>query len=231
MQDILQHINGVEGVLGSAVVSKSGELLEHTFPALIDVATLNRAAGLILDCAHGLQASESLDLLDMRYNEGRIIIKSFSGAMLCLLCAKSINLQMITITLNLAAKKLESILLSRQAAAETAPDAPQKPEKPQGETILRLAVTHLANREASSSFDSLGMIALSQHTAKYISSFYKTPFRKLTLTNNAVGTSGTFPIMVMNDMDTQYDGAIIVGPGIEKKLKVNAGDRVAVTVG
>lgn len=225
MQDILQHINGAEGVMGSAVINDKGELLLHTFPALIDAPSLDRAAGLALDCAHGLQASQTLDLLDLRYAEGRIIIKSFSGAMLFLLCAKNINLQLLAITLNLAAKKLEPLLSDSQEAEAT----PAQPKL--DESILRLAVTHLANREASSSFDSLGMIAVSQHTAKYISSFYKQPFKKLTLTNVAAGTRGSFPVMIMNDMDAQYDGAIIVGPGIERKLKVDAGERVEVTIG
>lgn len=226
MQDILQHINGAEGVMGSAVINDKGELLMHAFPALIDAPSLTRAAGLALDCAHGLQASQTLDLLDLRYAEGRIIIKSFSGAMLFLLCAKNINLQLLAITLNLAAKKLEPLLSDSNQEAEAAPAQPELDE-----SILRLAVTHLANREASSSFDSLGMIAVSQHTAKYISGFYKQPFKKLTLFNVAAGTKGSFPVMIMNDMDTQYDGAIIVGPGIERKLKVDAGERVEVTIG
>lgn len=228
MQDVLQHINGVEGVVGSAVVNEKGELLGHAFPALIDAPSLVRAAGLALDCAHGLQASQTLDLLEMRYAEGRIIIKSFPGAMIFLLCAKSLNLQLLTVTLNLAVKKLEQ-LLAGILEAEESPESPV--QQVQDEGILRLAVTHLASREASSSFDSLGMIAVSQHTAKYISGFYKQSFKKLTLTNVAAGTKGSFPVMIMNDMDVQYDGAIIVGPGIERKLKVDAGELVEVTVG
>ena len=228
MREILHHINTVEGVVGSAVVSEKGELLEHDFPPLIDVASLTSAAGLALDCLHGLQASQTMDLLDLRYAEGRIVIKSFPGALLFMLCAKNINLQLLTVTLNLAVKKLETVLAARQKA-EGAPTVAAQPV--QDDTILRLMVTHLANREASSSFDSLGMIAVSQHTAKYIGSFYKQPFKKLTLANAAAGTKGTFPVMIMNDMDTQYDGAIIVGPGIERKLKVDAGERVEVTIG
>ena len=92
-------------------------------------------------------------------------------------------------------------------------------------------ISHLANKQASASFDSLGMVAVSQPTFQFISDFYKTPFRKLTLTNIAVGTSGTFPVMVMKDMDQQYDGTVVVGPGIEKKLKVSEGDKVEVRIG
>jgi hypothetical protein len=75
------------------------------------------------------------------------------------------------------------------------------------------------------------MIAISQPTSAYISEFYKSPFKKLTLTNTAAGTSGTFPVMVMKDMDPQFDGTIIVGPGIEKKLLVNEGDKIEIRIG
>ncbi len=94
-----------------------------------------------------------------------------------------------------------------------------------------MSISHLANKQASASFDSLGMVAVSQPTSQYISNFYNTPFKKLTLRNAAAGTSGTFPVMVMKDMELQYDGTVVVGPGIEKKLKVSAGDKVEVQIG
>ena len=37
--------------------------------------------------------------------------------------------------------------------------------------------------------------------------------------------------MIMKDMDPQFDGTIIVGPGIEKKLKVSEGDKVEIKIG
>jgi predicted regulator of Ras-like GTPase activity (Roadblock/LC7/MglB family) len=229
MQDILQHINSVEGVIGSAVFGEKGDVLNHAFPALIDAASITTAAGLALECAHGLQIAQTLDILDLRYAEGRIILKTFSGAMLCLLCSKNVNMQVLSITLNLAIKKLESKLPKEMPPAAASP-TPQ-PEAAVTDGKLRLPVSQLANREASASFDSLGMIAVSQPTAKQISEFYSSPFKKLTLANPSVGTSGSFPVMVMNDMDPRYDGMIVVGPGIEKKLKVSAGDPVEVLIG
>src|SRR5512133_415372 len=221
MQDILRHINSVEGVIGSAVFNEKGTVVGHAFPPLIDATTLKRAAELTLECIHGLQIAQTLELIDLRYAEGRIIIKAFPGAILCLLCAKNINLQVLTITLNLAVKKLESLLPQAEAPENI-------PEDKADSGVLNLKISHLANREASSSFDSLGMIAISQPTSAYISDFYKSPFKKLILTNTAAGTNGTFPVMVMKDIDQQFDGTIIVGPGIEKKLKVSEGDKVEI---
>ncbi|GFE62088.1 roadblock/LC7 domain-containing protein [Geobacter sp. AOG2] len=231
MQAILQHINSVEGVIGSAVFSDKGEVLAHAFPSLIDVPTLKKAAALTQEGLYGLQIGQTLDILDLRYAEGRILVKAFPGAMLCLLCAKNINLQVLFITLNLAVKKLESLLPKPGVPAASGQRAEVPAAQDGAAGTLRLRVSHLANKEAGSSFDSLGMIAVSQPTSKYITDYYKAPFKKLKLVNEAVGTSGTFPVMVMNDMSQQYDGAIIVGPGIEKKLKVGEGDRIVVALG
>jgi predicted regulator of Ras-like GTPase activity (Roadblock/LC7/MglB family) len=228
MKEILQHVNSVDGVIGSAVFSQTGDVLVHAFPALIDAASLKRAASLTLECSHGLQISQTLDLLDLRYSDGRILVKSFSGALLFLLCANNINLQVLSITLNLAIKKLEAKLSNVSPAAEQLTTV-EKPGSNDG--LLRMSISHLANKQASASFDSLGMIAVSQITSQYIADYYKTPFKKLTLTNISAGSSGTFPVMVMKDMDKQYDGTVVVGPGIEKKLKVSEADVVVVKIG
>jgi len=228
MKDILQHINSVDGVIGSALFSHKGDVLVHALPALIDAASLKQAASLTLECSHGLQISQTLDLLDLRYSDGRILVKAFPEAMLFLLCANSINLQILSITLNLAVKRLEAKLLSE---APVATPQPAVTDSGPVDGLLRMSISHLANKQASASFDSLGMVAVSQPTSQYISDFYKTPFKKLTLTNAAAGTSGTFPVMIMKDMDQQYDGTVVVGPGIEKKLKVSEGDKVEVKIG
>lgn len=224
MKGILQHINSVDGVIGSALFNHTGGVLAHAFPPLIERETLAKAAALSLECTHGLQISQTLDLLDLRYPEGRILVKAFPGALLFLLCANTINLHVLSITLNLAVKKLGS--LSPEALLNAAAEHTAKAD----DGILRIAISHLGNKQASASFDSLGMVALSQATYQYISRFHKAPFKKLTLTNAANGTSGTFPVMVMKDMELQYDGTVVVGPGIEKKLGVGEGDKVEVRI-
>ena len=230
MQEILQHINSIEGVIGSAVFSPKGEVLVHAFPALIDTVSLKKAAALTLECAHGLQISQSLDVLDMRFSDGRVVVKRFPGAMLFLLCAKNINLQVLAITLNLAAKKLEAKIAVEAGAAyqATTPSEPTGSVNTDG--VLRLRISQLGNKQASASFDSLGMIAVSQPTSHFINDYYKSSFKKLILTNAVTGTSSSFPVMVMKDMDQQYDGTIVVGPGIEKKLDLRDGDMVEVKI-
>ncbi|MDD2897883.1 MAG: roadblock/LC7 domain-containing protein [Desulfuromonadaceae bacterium] len=228
MKEILLQINNVDGVIGSALFSPDGTVIADAFPALIDATSLKQAAALTKECTHGLQISDALDLLDFRYADGRILIKTFPGAVIFLLCTNSINLKVLSITLTLAVKKLET-LLQDNSPASPEPTAAGSTESDDG--VLRMSISHLANKQASASFDSLGMIALSQPTSQYISTFFNTSLRKLTLVNVAAGTSGTFPVMVMKDMDRQYDGTVIVGPGIEKKLKVSEGDKVEIRIG
>ncbi len=115
MKEILQHINSVDGVIGSALFSHKGDVLAHAFPALIDAASLKKAASLTLECSYGLQISQTLDLLDLRYSDGRVLVKAFPEALLFLLCANNINIQVLSITLNLAVKKLEAKLPERSS--------------------------------------------------------------------------------------------------------------------
>lgn len=229
MQEILQYIQSVEGVIGCAVFSEQGKVLKSAFPALIDTVTLNQAALHSIDLTNGLQIADNFELIDLRYSEGRLIFKRISsGSVVFLLCAKTINLHLLATTLNLAAGKIDAALSVMEFSAPFSASA--IPKSTVNPNVLMLRISHLANREVSASFDSLGMIAVSQPTSSYISDFYKLPFKKISLTVPATGKTGTFPAMIMKDMETLYDGTIVVGPGIEKKLSINEGDKVEVRI-
>lgn len=228
MKEILQQINSVDGVIGSALCSHKGEVLAHAFPPLIDADSLKKVAALTMDYSNGLQIAQTLDTMELRYSDGRVLVKALPEAMLLLMCANSINLQVLSITLNLAIKKLKTKLLGDISER---PAAPAVEAAGSGGDVLQIKIGHLADKQVSASFDSLGMVAVSQPTYHYISDFYKVPFKKLVLTNAVAGTSGTFPVMVMKDMDMQYNDIIVIGPGIEKKLKVSEGDKVEAKIG
>lgn len=230
MQEILKYIQSVEGVIGCAVFSEEGKVLTSAFPALIDQQTLAMAALQSVDLYSGLQIADTFEFIDLRYAEGRLLMKRIPGATLFLLCAKNINLHILATNLNLAAAKIEAALPTMIQSQKTAPANPSPAVEVSDPNVLTLRISHLANREASASFDSLGMIAVSQPTSSYISDFYKLPFKKIMLTVTANGKSGTFPVMVMKDMEPSFDGTIIVGPGIEKKLSINEGEKVEVRI-
>ena len=222
MQEILHQISSIDGVIGSSLFNEQGKVLAHDCPPLLDIAQLGKAATTILDCIHGLQISQSVHGLDLRYTEGRIILRALPGAFLCVPCAKNVNLSMVNITLNLAMKKLEQAL-PKPSLGAPALGSPVSPDEG-----MQLRIAHLPKSDASSSFDQLGMIAVSQATAKQISDFFGKAVKKVRVTTSG-GHGGTFPIMVINDVELQYEGALVIGPGIEKKLKAGEGDTVMIT--
>lgn len=222
MQEILHQISSIDGVIGSSLFDEHGKLLAHACPPLLDAGQLSKVAVSILDCLHGLQISQSVHGLDLRYAEGRIIVRALPGAFLCVPCAKNVNLSMVHITLNLAMKKLEQALTKAPAAA------PAGASPVSADEVLQLRIAHLQKSDASNSFDQLGMIAVSQSTAKQINDFFGKATKKVKVTT-ANGGGGSFPIMIINDVELQYESALVVGPGIEKKLKANEGDMVMIS--
>lgn len=227
MEEVLQQLNAVPGVIGSFVCDGAGELLAHAFPPLFDVSIIRRAAGQVVAQRGGLcGAAGSAELVDLRYADGRILVKPLREAFLLLLCTKSLNLQVLTISLNVAKGKLEALLPSAAAAAP----ASAAPVAEEGGLVL--PVCHLEDSTIGSSFEQFGMVALTQTTAQQIGNHFAVtgPVKKLKLVHQASGVAGVFPVMVVNENDTAYDGKIILCKAIEKKLKTGPGDLVTVSL-
>ncbi len=215
MDAILQQLNGVPGVIGSLVCGGNGGVVAHAFPPLFDAAIIEGVSATVADPASGIRnAIDSADLLDFRYGDGRIVIKPLRNAFLLLLCTKGVNLGVLTISLNVAKGKLESLLV-----ATVTPD------------LMELTVCHLADGTKGSSFEQFGMAALTPATARQVSSYYGGgAFKRLKLTNRTNGTTGVFPVMIVNESDSSDDGKIILCTSIEKKLEAVPGDRLIVEI-
>lgn len=221
MQTILQQITAIDGVIGSSLYNDQGKILAAACPLILDEKQLETAAGTILDCLHALQISQTLSGMELRFSEGRLIVRPLGGAFISVLCSKNVNTSMVNITLNLALRKLEQLLPKPgeipAVAATTA----------SGTEGMVLRIAHLQKGDVSSSFDQLGMVAVSQATAKHISTFFGKSSKKFKVTTDT-GGGGTFPVMIINDVEMQYDGALVVGPGIERKLKVEEGAKITI---
>ncbi|MRR07870.1 MAG: roadblock/LC7 domain-containing protein [Deltaproteobacteria bacterium] len=224
MDAILQKLNAVSGVIGSLVCGRDGVTVACVFPPLFDTAIIEGVSSVLADPASGVQNSAgNTEILDFRYGDGRVVIKPLQDAFVLLLCTRKVNLGVLTISLNVAKTKIESLMA---AAREIPPNAASV-----ASDRLELAVCHLADMAKGSSFEQFGMAALTPATARRISSFYKgETFKRLKLTNRANGISGLFPVMIVNENDSSYDGKIILCKSIEKKLEAVDGDGLLIEI-
>jgi predicted regulator of Ras-like GTPase activity (Roadblock/LC7/MglB family) len=225
MQTILQQITAIDGVIGCSLYNDQGKILAAACPLILDDKQLGVAAGTVLDCLHALQITQTMVGLELRFSEGRLIVRPMAGAFLSVLCSQNVNTSMVTITLNLALRKIEQ-MLPKPGEVTVAAIATKADNVENG---LSLRIAHLQKGDVSSSFDQLGMVAVTQATAKHMSDFFGKVSKKIKITT-AAGGGGVFPVMVINDVEMQYDQALVIGPGIERKLKIEEGATVEITL-
>ena len=107
MEGILNDITAVVGVTGCFVCDSEGEVLASVLPGVFDGEVVSSAGRTAMQTVLGLQtARRRVKDLDMLYREGRIIVKILGEGCLCILCVRNINVPLLNLTANLAAKKL-----------------------------------------------------------------------------------------------------------------------------
>ena len=131
MENILKDINAVVGVTGCFVCDSEGEVLASVLPGVFDREVVSSAGRTVIQTVLGLQTTrrQRVNDLDLLYREGRIIIKGLSEGCLCILCVRNINVPLLNLTANLAAKKLTK-RLKALSPAETRAKAPGQAKVP-----------------------------------------------------------------------------------------------------
>src|SRR6185369_11275749 len=110
MQAIMLGLTTVPGVMGAMLSDESGNVLAHSFPPLFDTGTIKGAAALLQDNTVGLQdATGGVKLFDIRFELGRLIIKTLPHMFVVVLCQPAVNIQLLFISLNVAIKKIEKL--------------------------------------------------------------------------------------------------------------------------
>jgi len=120
MKSVLEDINAVMGVTGCFVCDDEGEVLASVLPGVFGETAL--AAGrTAMQTILGLQTTRRrrVNDLDLLYREGRIVVKSLGEGCLCILCVRNINVPLLNLTANLAARKLKKRLKALSAAETT----------------------------------------------------------------------------------------------------------------
>lgn len=245
MQAVLTQINSMPGIVGSLVCDEDGRLTAQAFPPLFDAAMLDQAAAILADSTFGLQsATGAVDLLDLRYNEARIVVKPMPRSFLLLLCTKAVNMQLLAISLNVAIKKLERLVAAHieqqlmQPAAVPCPAPAAAATAVAGAVALdgakgvSLTVQPMKNTANTYWDNMIEMVSLNRGTSVQISDYFMTgSFKKLKLTNPVNGRSKKFPVYIIkDDAEHLFDGKAVVSLASMEGLDVRPGDAVVATI-
>jgi hypothetical protein len=148
VDDILRDIEDVAGVTGCFVADGSGQVVKSTLPGVFDGASLTLVAKTLSKTIEGLRMArrKKVNELDLVFEGGRLVVKVLSPGYLLILCVPTINVPLLNLTANVAAKKLSALLAPPSApkpaaatkGAQPAPAAPPAPEAPKVELVPRL---------------------------------------------------------------------------------------------
>jgi predicted regulator of Ras-like GTPase activity (Roadblock/LC7/MglB family) len=144
MQEILKSINTTWGVTGCFVCDTDGQVLESALPELFDDSTLSEIGRILSRTIEGLSSirrGKVVDI-DLVYNEHRFIAMNLGAGCLCILGVRNINLPLLTLSANMAVKKLAPLVAAQRTSAPpvtapptTAPPTTAKPASPKPESL------------------------------------------------------------------------------------------------
>ena len=87
MDAILQQINKISGIIGSFVCEEDGRVLAHALPPTYDRNILQEAGAIVADSVIGVNSAlGGLGTFDLRFSDGRILVKPVQKCYLLLLC-------------------------------------------------------------------------------------------------------------------------------------------------
>jgi predicted regulator of Ras-like GTPase activity (Roadblock/LC7/MglB family) len=123
VEQLLADINAVAGVKGSFVCDSHGALVAQALPLPFDESSLLPAARTLLQTIDGLETTRrrKVQQLDIVFHDARMVVKNLRVGCLYVLCTRNINVPLLDLTANLAAKRLSEML--REAAGPAMPEA------------------------------------------------------------------------------------------------------------
>jgi predicted regulator of Ras-like GTPase activity (Roadblock/LC7/MglB family) len=125
MENALQDVNAVVGVSGSFVCDGEGQVLASALPGIFDETMLSNAGRTVAQTIAGLELTRRRKVgdLDLVYRGGRLVVKNLRVGYLCILCVPQINVPLLNLTANVAARKLAGQI----KASQTGPVEMEKP--------------------------------------------------------------------------------------------------------
>ncbi|HEX9077474.1 MAG TPA: hypothetical protein VF932_16930 [Anaerolineae bacterium] len=118
METTLKEINAVLGVTGSFVCASDGNMIAQAMPGLYEAGQLALAARVANQFFRALEASSQRAAeMDLIFGQQRLILKTFRGGILAILCTRTINLPLLNLTVNVAMKKIAAAIKAPKPAA------------------------------------------------------------------------------------------------------------------
>ena len=136
MENILKDVNAVVGVTGSFVCDDEGQVLARLLPDIFDKALLSPVGRTMAQTIAGLELARRRKVsgLDLVYREGRLVVKNLRLGYLHVLCVRNINVPLLNLTANVAAKKLTAQIKAGRVASAEKPSLRQA-QGPAGPTV------------------------------------------------------------------------------------------------
>jgi predicted regulator of Ras-like GTPase activity (Roadblock/LC7/MglB family) len=90
----------------------TGGVVAHSMPDSYDLTVLQAVGSELIDQVLGFQdATGEAKQFDLRFEQGRIILRPFKNYYLLVMCEPVINLQLLSISINVIVNKLEKLIL------------------------------------------------------------------------------------------------------------------------
>ena len=238
MQAVLQSLHSVPGVIGSLLTDDDNAVISHSFPPVFDLTSLQEVCSNLNFNIMGLNdATGGVKLLDLRFEHGRVIVKSIPKLLLLLLCEQTINLQLLSISINVAIKKLEKLLIQPVTPTTSTPShsvqhivaATSVPTSIRTDEKGVILTAEILKKTAATFWDSMTERAsITKTTSLDISNHFNIgPFKKMTLYNKTSGKSARVPVQVIqHDKDGSYSGKIVITLSLAEQLQAKNGDQL-----
>lgn len=245
METVLRGIVTSPGVIGGMITDDTGRLLVRSMPEMFDNEQLARVSTLLMEQQFGLEeATGGIKQSEIRFELGKLIARASADKNLVLLCEPGVNLQVLSIALNVAGKKLEKLPVQQsQAAPAGAQPSQMTPplqsgtgwtfmplQTDQGKMLLQV---QLVEKSGGTFWDSMEeQVSINRATCRSIWRHYSSrPSKKFTVTNRTNGIQTIAPLHVIeDDRENLFDGKILLTLATAEHLQVRDGDQVVVTV-
>lgn len=113
MKGILRDINAMVGVQGSFVTDGTGEVVSLVNESDFLEGSLKIVSQEIIQTVRSLRfANLHPDEFDLSFEKGRVIARLVGPGMLVILCSRDINIPLLNLTAEVAAKRIERLLES-----------------------------------------------------------------------------------------------------------------------